>query len=212
MERRFIPDYILDYCAANSSYFDTDTAAIYEKSMLLVNSHMLIGQILGMLVHIIVLAVKPKRVFELGSFTGFTSSLIATALTEGAVLISSEENKNHYDLAAKNLQGYIRSGKVQLFHCDGMKLLSDSSFGTFDIIFIDARKESFCDKIGIIYSSLNTNGLLFVDNSLAGLAVFSPKKSWEILTKQFNETIKKDKRFKVVQMPIRDGLTLAIKI
>lgn len=211
METRFIPEHILDYCTATTSDLEGITEAIYEKSIRLPNSHMLIGHILGMLVHIIVLATKPKRVFELGAFTGFTSSLIAAALTEDAVLISSEENKKHYDVAADNLRVYIESGKLQLFHCDGMELLSGRSFGTFDIIFIDARRESFCDKLDIIYSRLSEKGLLFVDNSLAGLAVFSPQKTWEVLTREFNEAIKKDIRFKVVQLPIRDGLTLAIK-
>ena len=212
MEKRFIPNYILDYCIEHSSCFDDITENIYTSSIKHPDFHMLVGNVIGMLIHIIILNSKPKRVFELGSFTGYMSSIIDSALEDEAILISSEENKENYNISKVNLHVYIESGRIKIYHCNGMTLLEDESIGKFDMIFIDARKETYCSKLDAIYNRLNTDRFLIVDNSLAGLGVFNPQESWHLLTKQFNESLFNDHRFKVVQLPIRDGLTLAIRV
>lgn len=211
MENRFIPNEVLDYCENHSSALPLVTRLIYNDYKHVQNSHMMIGKTFANIVFLLVLLHKPKTVLEIGTFYGYTTSLLLSGYNKATTVYSIEEDKATYDIAKENLNCFINQGHLILINDEGMSFLSKCD-QIFDMIFIDARKECYFNRINYIHNRLSVGGILVIDNTLAGLNVFNPLKAWHEQTVYFNETILNDDRFFKIQLPIRDGIAVCVKV
>jgi caffeoyl-CoA O-methyltransferase len=210
-EHNLLPQNINDYCIQCSSK-ETDLArGIFESTKDLPNSHMLIERIIGNLLAIFVSMTKTQNILEIGTFTGYSAAMMVSSIKTGRIT-TLEENVNYYDLSINNLYTVIKENKIQVINEEGIKWLKKYAGELFDIIFIDARKESFFNEIELLYNNLTLYGLLIVDNSLARGTVLNPVAEWQILTNNFNDIMCKDPRFRTVLLPIRDGLLISQKV
>ncbi len=210
MEKRFIAENIIEYCVENSTQLPEKTKNILFESMKLQDASKVIGSLPSFIMRFILLTKKPKKILEIGTFTGFTLSLFDEYTDNGTHITSLEEDPTHYKLAYSKFGDIINAGKITLINNEGIAYLENCET-LFDFIFIDARKEVFYNKIDLILEKLEEEGVLIVDNALAGLSVFNPIKPWQTQTVDFNEKLAKDNRFIVTILPLRDGFTLAIK-
>ena len=209
---KIISPIIQEYCEENSSNEPLIAKTIFNSSRNLSNSHMLIGKIIGNLLRILISMSNGKNVLEIGTFTGYSAAMIASVLPVDGKLITIEECIDTYKLATKNLSKLINCGKISVINSEGLEWLSNYKGIPFDIIFLDARKETYIGKIELIYKSLSLNGLLIIDNSLARCAVLKPEKKWQVITNTINNQLSRDKRFISALLPIRDGIFLAKRI
>jgi predicted O-methyltransferase YrrM len=171
---------------------------------------MMIGELSAYLVRSLLLLNRPVKLLEIGTLFGFTTSILCQHCPSEASVISLEEDSETFSIAAENLNSFIQSGKLQLVNEEGIQFLEKSMF-KFDFIFLDARKESYFDRLDMIAAKLNQHGILLVDNALAGLSVLNPKDEWQKQTVNFNNAMANDTRFTTTILPIRDGFTLAIR-
>jgi len=208
MEKRFIPENILAYCDLNSSALGALPESILAQADAVDRGYMMVGTHVGRLLQCLVLSRQPKRTLEIGTFHGFSAAAIAEVLPSECKLICCERNSELAAISAKNLEGK----NITLIECDGIEYLKQNP-AQFDFIFIDADKGCFWREIDLLYERLGQRGILVVDNALAGLAVLddNPEKDWERQTKAFNSSLCSDPRFFVLLMPIRDGVTIAVK-
>jgi caffeoyl-CoA O-methyltransferase len=204
------PKEINDYCISCTSKESEIAKKIYETTQELSNAHMLTGSIIGNLLATLVSLSRTQNILEIGAFTGYSAAMMASGLKTGKI-ITIEEDSNYYQLSIKNLFNLIKENKVQIIHDEGIKWLKEYTGEQFDIIFLDARKETFSNNIDLIYDKLSINGLLIVDNALARGAVLHPLVEWQRLTDIFNKKLVDDLRFRTVLLPIRDGLLIAQK-
>lgn len=211
MENLFIPTEIKEYCENSSSPLSINAKKLYDLSIGHPKGHMVIGKIIGNLIKIIANENKASNFFEIGTFLGFTASIICETLNPPGCLYSCEENFETYSNAKHNLQEYIDSGVLELENCEGVNFLNTFPDSFFKCILIDARKESFVGYESILYKKLSMNGLILIDNGLCGGQILNPKKDWEKLTFEFNKRIAADSRYLVSMLPIRDGFTIAQK-
>jgi caffeoyl-CoA O-methyltransferase len=202
---------INDYCILCSTDESKLAKEIYETTMEMPNAHMLVGKIVGDLLAILVSLTKTQRILEIGTFTGYSAAIMASGLRIGKIT-TLEENIENYQLSKKNLHIEIEKGKIQVINTEGITWLKNYTGKQFDIIFLDARKEAFSNDLDLLHNKLSINGLLVIDNSLARGAVLNPISEWQKLTDNFNKKIKSDVRFRVVLLPIRDGLLVAQKV
>lgn len=210
MENKFISDKITDYCQTNSTPLPLSLQNILIETVQMPNGHMNIGLISSMVLRFFLLLKRPLSILEIGTFTGFTLALFDEYSSFKTHIVSVEENEDLYQILLVKFANKIKNGKLTIVKGDGIKYLSENR-SQFDFIFIDARKDSYFDKINLLYDSLNKNGVLIVDNALAGLSVFNPTKPWHAQTRSFNESLCNDARFITTILPLRDGFTLSIK-
>jgi caffeoyl-CoA O-methyltransferase len=210
MEDRFIADFILKYCEEHSSINPDKTEAILEATRHKPKGYMCIGRLPGFFLRTFLLCRKPKSILEVGTFTGYTLSLFDAYTECDCKIVSLEDNRETFEETMLNFGTEISSGKIKLLNQEGMQFLAGTD-QTFDMMFLDGRKENFYDKLDLIHSKLNSNGLVIADNALAGLKVFSPEKHWQQCAVEFNTLLREDSRFTSMILPLRDGFNIAIK-
>lgn len=211
MENKFINDSIINYCIDNSTPLSGKVMDIYYESLKLNDAHKMIGLLPGCFLRTLLLTKQPRNILEIGTFTGFTLSIFSQYKIKDTKIISIEENINIFNSLISMFETEVSSGILTIINDEGMNFLSGLE-ENFDLIFIDARKECYYDKIDLLESKLNQKGLLIVDNALAGLSVFNPIKPWQKQTVDFNKKLSEDKRFITMILPIRDGYTISYKI
>lgn len=210
MEDRFIADFILNYCERHSTPNPARTTEIYESTKLKPKGYMCIGPLPGYFLRSLILLKNPKSVLEIGTFTGYTLSLFNAYTSPDCLITSLDDNKVIYEETCLTYKSELASGRITLVNEEGFGYLSRTD-RQYDLMFIDARKETFHDKLDLIHSKLTKNGLLVADNALAQLKVFDPEKEWQHAAVEFNKQLKNDDRFTSMILPLRDGFNIAIK-
>ncbi len=212
MEDKFIADFILKYCEKQSTPNTLRTSEIYQHTLTVPKGYMCIGPLPGFILRSYLLTKRPKFILEIGAFTGYVLSILDEYSGADITIISIEDNYERYQAITQRFTKEVSSGKIRVFNQEGTAYLEKNDDILFDMMFIDGRKETFYDKLDLLYSRLQMNGLIIADNALAGLKVFSPEKHWEKCTVEFNEYLKNDERFISTILPLRDGFNIALKI
>lgn len=174
---------------------------------------MLSGHFQGRLLSILSHLVKPKRVLEIGTYTGYSAICLAEGLAEGGKVISIDVNEELEERINDNFQKSNSQDNIEHIVGDALKIIPDLE-GGFDLVFIDANKRNYEHYYDLIIDKVNTNGLIISDNVLWDGKVFDAS-SKDLTTKalrKYNLKLKEDKRIQKVLLPLRDGLMVARKI
>lgn len=171
------------------------------------------GQFMALLVKL----TGAKRVLEIGTFTGYSSICMASALPDDGELICCDDSDEWTGMARKYWQKAGLQDKITL-HLQAaavtlQQLLDDSLAATFDFIFVDADKQNYPLYYEQSLKLLRRGGLLAVDNTLWSGSVADPENTQPgtRAIRRFNEMVKNDNRVTKSLVPIGDGLTLIVK-
>ena len=179
------------------------------------NPHMLSGHVQGRMLSMLSHMIRPKRILELGTFTGYSALCLAEGLAEGGRLITIEHNDELENTILRNLSHSPLCEKIELRIGD-CKLEIDNLKGqVFDLVFIDADKREYCVYLDLVYPMVPVGGFIIADNTLWDGHVVDPaydKDKQTLGLRAFNEKVAKDDRFEQVILPIRDGITLIRKL
>lgn len=156
---------------------------------------------------------NPRRVLEIGTYTGYATLCIAEGLAEEALIHTIEINDEMEDFIQKYLSRSSDKEKIKVHFGDAMEIIPTLN-ETFDLIFIDADKRLYSDYYDLVFPKVRNGGLILADNTLWDGKVLeepvqSDKQTIGIL--EFNEKIKNDPRVERVILPLRDGLTMIWK-
>lgn len=172
----------------------------------------IIGNSVGKFLMQITLISRSTSVFELGSGFGYSAYWFAQALGEQGNIICTDYSAGNRDLA---LDYFRRSGvetEINFITGDSLDVLT-SFDAKFDIIFNDIDKEFYPGVIDPAYDSLNPGGLLITDNVLwHGRVVGGDDLPSTGGVRKYNELMSKDSRFLTTVIPIRDGLSVSMKM
>ena len=184
----------------------------------ILNPHMLSGHVQGRALSMISYMIRPKRILELGTFTGYSALCLAEGLAEGGKLITIEHNDELEDTIRRNLARSPLGERIELVIGDAINILNSqfSIFNSqFDLVFIDADKREYCAYIDAVYPLVPVGGFILADNTLWDGHIVDPaydKDKQTLGLRAFNDKIKEDDRFEQVILPLRDGLTIIRKI
>ena len=168
---------------------------------------MICGPIEGMLLQFLVWISGAHQVLELGTFTGFSSQMMAAALPADGKITTCEISETNAN-AARNYYGKSEYGnKIDVRLGPALQTL-DSLNGPFDLIFIDTDKTNYPQYYQKAIDLLSPKGVIVIDNVLWGGRVLDPKDEDSIAIAQVNELVKNDSRVDHVLLPIRDGVML----
>ena len=206
-----LDEYISDHSTPENEALQIITR---DTHVHVLNPHMLSGHVQGRTLAMISHMLRPSRILELGTFTGYSALCLAEGLTENGRLITVEHNDELQETILRNLSRSPLADKIELIIGDCKEILSTFN-STFDLIFIDADKREYCEYLDLVYPLVPVGGFILADNTLWDGHVIDPaydKDKQTLGLRAFNDKLKEDDRFEQVILPIRDGLTIIRKI
>lgn len=181
----------------------------------ILNPHMLSGHVQGRVLSMMSHMIRPKRILELGTFTGYSALCLAEGLAEGGRLITIEHNDELEETIERNLNRSALREKIDLRIGDCKSVIGDLKDELFDLVFIDADKREYCAYLELVYPLVPVGGFILADNTLWDGHIIDPaydKDKQTLGLRAFNDQLKEDDRFEQVILPLRDGLTVIRKI
>lgn len=187
------------------------------------NPHMLSGQVQGELLRMLSRMIRPRRILELGTFTGYSALCLAEGLADGGELITVEHNDELEDTIRRNLAFSPLGSRIRLIIGDAKQILSDqlsaiahrASNQQFDLVFIDADKREYCTYYNLVFPLVRPGGFILADNTLWDGHIIDPAYDRDRQTlglRDFNRQVADDPRVSQVILPVRDGLTIIYKL
>jgi caffeoyl-CoA O-methyltransferase len=202
------------YIEKNTSPFDGLLMQIIDETNAThPHAHMLSGAVQGRFLQMISSMVKPLKVLEIGTFTGFSALCLAEGLQQNGTLHTIEIREEDAFVSQQNFNKSKYASQIKL-HTGNAKEIIPTLQEEWDLIFIDADKTSYIDYYELTLAQLKKGGFILADNVL-----FHGQVLEENITGKnakaihlFNEHIAKDNRTKQVILSVRDGITLIQKL
>lgn len=185
----------------------------------ILNAHMVSGHLQGRLLSMISHMIRPERILELGTFTGYSALCLAEGLPADGRLITVEHNDELQETILRNISKSDLGKKIDLVIGDAKEVLSGKAGqpieSPFDLVFIDADKREYSAYLDLVYPLVPAGGFILADNTLWDGHIIDPaydKDRQTLGLRAFNDKVAKDDRFEQVILPLRDGLTLIRKV
>ena len=177
-----------------------------ETARTLGSEGMLTGPVAGRFLETLVFIAQPKRVLEIGTFSGHSALAMAAALPAGGHIDACEIDPERAAFAQRYFDRSPHGSKITL-HVGPAGETIDRLDGEFDLVFIDADKGGYVGYYDAVVPRLSAHGLIVADNTLwSGRVV-----DGEGPIVEFNEHVAQDPRTVQVLLSVRDGLTLIRK-
>jgi caffeoyl-CoA O-methyltransferase len=174
-----------------------------ETARALGSPQMLTGPVAGRLLEMLVWFGQPKRVLEIGTFSGHSALAMAGALPDGGRIDACEIDPERAAFAQRYFDRSPHGSKITLHVGPALETI-DALEGDFDFVFIDADKPGYVDYYEAVLPRLSERGLIVADNTLASGEVVDGNPP--IAT--FNEHVAADPRSVQVILSVRDGMTV----
>ena len=185
-----------------------------ETELKCLNPIMLSGKIQGNFLAIISKLIKPFNVLEIGTYTGYSTLCIAKGLNPGGMIHTIDKNEELLQIQNKYFEKSGLRNQIKQYTGDALAIIPKLKFD-FDMVFLDADKENYVKYLELISPILKPGGVLLTDNVLwHGKILESPENQDRVtrLIDNFNKKILEDKSLKTVMLPIRDGISLTLKL
>jgi len=178
-----------------------------------IHGRMASGHLQGRLLKMLVQMIRPQRVLEVGTFSGYSAISMAEGLPEGGRLYTFEINDEMEDFTRPWIEGSEVADRIEFFIGDA--LTEAPKLGIeFDMAFIDGDKRTYRETYEMVMSILKPGGFILADNTLWDGHVVDEAYNKDHQTQgilAFNDYIAQDSRVEQVILPLRDGLTLIRK-
>ena len=169
---------------------------------------MLTGTVEGRLLEFLVYALRPQRVLELGTYSGYSSLSMAAELPPGGHIDTCEVDETHAAVARRYLDEAGVGDRVTIHLGPALETVERLE-GDYDLIFIDADKANYPAYYEALVPRLSPNGIMVLDNTLWSGRVAEPDDSPETqMFVELNARIAADPRVVAVMLTVRDGITL----
>jgi caffeoyl-CoA O-methyltransferase len=210
----FLPLVIEAYALAHTSAESPLLAQLNrETHAKVLQSRMLSGQMQGRLLSLFSTMMRPRRILEIGTYTGYSALCLAEGLSDDGVLITIDVNEELESFTRSFFDKSPLSGKIDFRIANAVDLIPTLS-DTFDIVFIDADKMNYGLYYDLVFDKVRSGGVIIADNVLWSGKVVQTDKKIDKDTQtllDFNQKIHNDSRVSHLLLPVRDGLMIAQK-
>lgn len=204
-----IEKYCLDHSGPISNVLHDLERTTYLQTLA---PQMLSGPIQGMLLRLLCQLYKPKKILEIGTFTGYATLCMALGTDDDAHIKTLEVNPELRYISDAAFQKSGLQHKIESITTDAIKYVTNYP-GQYDLVFIDAGKIHYSTYYDLIFDQVNTHGLIIVDNTLWSGKILETKT--DRVTKSlraFNAKAHADPRVESLILPFRDGLSILRKL
>jgi len=204
---------ITEYAEAHTSVELSLLAKLSRETHLTqIYPRMLAGNLQGTFLRMISTMLRPKRILEIGTFTGYSTINLAMGMGVGK-LHTIEGNPELEEIIRRYIREAGLEERIILHNGDALQIIPTLN-ETWDLIYIDADKPNYLNYYRMLFDHLRPGGFFIADNALWGGKVLHPKKKLDKDTLgivEFNEFVQQDGRVENVLLPVRDGIMLIQK-
>ena len=206
-----LTDAVVDYVRRYGVREPGVLARLRERTAPMEMANMQIGPDQGAFMATIVRLVGARRILEIGTFTGYSSTVMALAMPPDGRMLCCDVSREWTDIAREAWQEAGVAERIELRLGPAVETVASLEDASFDLAFIDADKPSYDAYYEGCLRVVRPGGLIMIDNTLWSGRVADPSENDEQVTaiRALNEKISSDERVDPVILPIGDGLTLA---
>lgn len=205
---------LYDYIMESSFRDRPELKALRDETAKMPLAVMQISPEQGQLMELLVKATGATKAIEVGTFTGYSAMVVASALPAGGKLVACDVSEEFTAVGRKHWEQAGVAGKIDLRIGPAVatldSMIADGESGEYDMAFIDADKTNYPTYYERCLTLLRTGGLILVDNVLWGGRVANPDES-TLNIRKLNRIMKDDDRIYFSLIPVGDGLSLAVK-
>lgn len=205
-----VEQYILDHIDPEGAHLQRLNRDAHVN---LLRPRMLSGHLQGRFLKMLCRMINPTYILELGTYAGYSALCLAEALPENGELHTIEIDDELEDFIRKHIDASEFSSKIHLHIGDTFHIVPQID-RTFDLVFIDADKRSYCEYFDLVFDKVRPGGFIVADNTLWDGKVLDVPVATDTQTigiLNFNEKIAADSRVEKIILPLRDGITLIYK-
>jgi len=183
-----------------------------ETHLKVMRPRMLSGHLQGRLLSMLSSMLRPRRILEIGTYTGYSALCLAEGLTDDGKLITLDVNEELEDRVRGYFAESAYASKIDFIINDAARVISTLN-EKFDLVFIDADKENYAKYYDLVFDKVIPGGIILADNVLWSGKVLDtkPDKDTKAIL-DFNKKIQDDKRVENVLLPVRDGIMMIRKL
>lgn len=207
----FIPENIDAYASSHStpeSALFTELATVTRART--TQPQMMVGHTEGLTLKFLVRMAGAKRVLEIGTFTGYSTLSMAEGLPDDGSIVTCDIDPEATAIARSFWDQSPHGRKISLKLAPAFDTIATLA-GPLDFVFIDADKTNYIRYWDACVPKVRSGGAIAADNVLWSGRVLDPKDPDDHALAAFNEHVLRDARVELVMLPIRDGITIAVK-
>jgi len=209
-----LQSYLDDHCGPEPEHLQVINRETYLKVL---RPHMLSGHYQGRVLSFLSKMVQPRRILEVGTFTGYATICLAEGLTEDGIIHTIEVNRELEEMLHEHFKLTNVNKKIKLHFGEAVTVISSLSGEIFDLVFIDADKKNNYTYFKLVFDNVRSGGLIIIDNVLWKGKVYGDDPDsyrgdadTEVIRK-LNDQVAADTRVEKMILPVRDGLLIIRK-
>lgn len=204
-----LDDYILNHIDAEGELLSTLCRDTHIHTL---RPRMMSGHLQGRILKMMCRMQRPRRILEIGTFTGYSTLCLAEGMPDDAELHTVEIDDEIEDFTRAHLEQAPQAQRIHLHMGDALEVVPRLGL-TFDLVFIDADKRRYSDYYNMIFDLVTPGGVILADNTLWDNKVCDDRShdTQTLAVMAFNDKIAADNRIEKVILPLRDGLTIIWK-
>ncbi len=206
-----IEEYVLRHTPQESAVLHKINRETHLKVM---QPRMLSGHFQGQLLRFLVEMIQPKRILEIGTYTGYSAIALAQGLKTGGKLITIDVNVELEKMISNFILEAELSDKIEQITGNALEIIPTIT-ENFDLVFIDADKRNYKNYLDLVLNKLNSGSYILTDNVLWSGKVTMPKEQMDVDTRminEFNDYVQNHPQLESILLPVRDGLYISRKI
>lgn len=207
------PDLTEDYILSHISPEPPELTALYRHTYLhCLYPRMCSGHLQGRILKMLAAMASPRRVLELGAFTGYSALCLAEGMPQGSELHTVEIDDEKAGALRELFAANPRPASITLHTADALQAIEELP-GGWDMVYVDADKRHYADYMAAVLPRLNPGGFILADNTLWDGHAADPSRAdaQTLGIRRFNDAVAADPTLEKVILPLRDGLTIIRK-
>ena len=209
----FLPKEIEQYTINHSKKESTLLAELNRETWAnVMMPRMLSGHIQGRILSTFSKLITPKNILEIGTYTGYSALCLAEGLKSSGKLHTIDNNEECVSIAERYFKKSDYSNNIQQHIGEAINIISDLN-QKFQLAFIDADKENYCNYFDAIIDKIDVGGIIIADNVLWSGKVVQNKMDEETKAlDNYNKKVNASERVESLLLSVRDGLMISRKI
>lgn len=185
-----------------------------ETNQKVINPRMLAGHVQGRVISMLSHMIRPKRILEIGTYTGYSALCWAEGLADDGLIVTIDINEELEPMVARYISEAGYGDKIKQMIGPALDIIPTLE-EDWDLVFIDADKPNYSNYFDAIIDQLKPGALIIADNVLWSGKIIDQSKKWDKSTKAidaYNKKVQDDARVQSVLFPVRDGFTISRKV